>query len=87
MVLYAVGGSKRVFALAEVKGEVYDTGDQGWPYRVDVSYLVNLPVSSGVHIDEVSTTERDLLCAIRRASHIELRPEEYQRADTKLRKV
>ena len=84
MVLYAVGGSKRVFALAQVTSEVYNSGNERWPYRMDVSYSVNLPVRLGVHIDEVSTAERDLLRSLRQASYLELSPEEYERAETKL---
>ena len=88
VVLYAVGGSKRVFALAEVTSEVYKGGHEArFPYRADVRYLVNLPVSDGVHIDEVSTAERDLTHSLRRASYIELRPEEYERAATKLQEA
>jgi len=79
-------GSKRVFALAQVTSEVYENKEFArWPYRVDASYLVNLPASAGVHIDEVSTSERDLLRSLMRASYIELRPDEYERAETKLR--
>jgi len=87
MVLYAVGGSKRVFALAQVTSEIYGSGRERWPYRVDISYKVNLPVSCGVHIDEVSTPERDLRRSIRRASYIELRPEEYEQVATKLQEA
>jgi hypothetical protein len=78
MVLYAVGGSKRVFAVAEVTSEVYDTGQERWPYRLNIRYLLNLPVSSAVSINEVSTPGRNLLRAIPRASYFELRPEEYE---------
>jgi hypothetical protein len=52
---------------------------------VDIRYLVNVPASAGVHIDEVSTSERDLLRSLMRASYIELSPEEYERAAAKLR--
>ena len=87
MVLYAVGGAKRVFAIAEVMSEPYASGEIRWPFRVNVSYPVNLPVSSGVHIDQVSTPKRDLRRSIRRASYIELHPEEYQRAATRLQQA
>lgn len=88
LILYAVGGSKRVFALAQVTSEVYDGGeDDRFPYRVDINYLVNLPVSAGVHIDEVSTPERDLTRSLRRASCIELRPNEFENASTKLQEA
>jgi hypothetical protein len=86
MVLYAVR-SRRIFALAEVTSEVYDTGDAEWPFRVDIEYSVNLPVSSGVPFAEVSTPERDLLLSVRQASYVELTPEEYERAAARLREA
>ncbi len=85
MVLYAVGGEKKVFALAQVASEVYEVGNGRWPYRVDIEYEDNLPASSGVSIDEVSTSARDLRLSVRQNSYIELSPEEYERAATKLR--
>ena len=84
MILYACGGKKRIFALAEVTGEVYENGQEDWPYQLDIKYMVNLPVSSGVHLDEISTPDRDLLRSIRRRSYIQLQPEEYARAARKL---
>jgi hypothetical protein len=84
MVLYAVGGIKRVFALAEVTSGVRHSGVERWPYRLSIKYLVNLAPHSGVHLDEISTPDRDLLRAIRRRSYIKLQPEEYARAETKL---
>ena len=86
MVVYACGGSKHVFALADVTGEVYVNGQEDWPYQVDISYLVKLPVSSGVSINDISTSERNLVRPIQwGASYIELRPEEYERAAALLR--
>jgi hypothetical protein len=87
MVLYAVGGSKRVFALAEVTSPVYNSGRERFPYRTDISYLINLPSSAGVHIDEISTPQRDLLKSLLRASYIELNQKEYEKAVSKLRKA
>jgi hypothetical protein len=90
LVLYAAGGRKRVFALAEVVSGVYDAGsdyDGRWPYRVDVRYRVNVAASEGVHINEVSTPERDLLRSVGRQSYIRLNPEEYERAAGRLREV
>jgi hypothetical protein len=84
MVLYAVGGAKRVFAVAQVTSEPYPSGEKRWPFRVNISYEVNLPVSSGVHIDQVSTSKRDLRRSVRRASYIKLYPEEFERAAAKL---
>ena len=83
MFLYAVGGSKRVFALAQVSSEVYESDDADWPYRMNISYLFNLPVSSGVHIEEISA-ERNLVRSIRQASYIELSPGESALATSKL---
>lgn len=88
LVLYAAGGRKRVFAIAEVMSGVYDAGsdyDGRWPYRVDIHYLMSVPVSEGVHINEVSTSERDLLRSVRRQSYLKLSPEEYERAAVRLR--
>jgi hypothetical protein len=84
MVLYAVGGSKRVFALAEVTSPMYSNGRKRFPYRTNISYSLNLPSSAGVHIDEVSTEARELARSIPRASCIKLSPEEYERAKSKL---
>ena len=86
MVLYGVG-SRRVFALAEITSAVYSSGDADWPYRVDISYSVNLPVASGVPLDEINTPERDLLLSVRQAAYVELSPEEYERAVAKLRQA
>jgi hypothetical protein len=84
MVLYAVGGAKSVFALVEVTSEVYERSE--WPHSMDVRYLVNLPVSQGVHIDEISTSKRDLLRPIRAGrSYFRLTPDEYERAVSKLK--
>ncbi len=87
MILYAVCASKRVFALAHVTSEVHPSGNPDWPYQVDISYLVNLPVSSGVSINDISTSERDLVRPIQwGASYIELRPKEfYEQAAALLR--
>jgi hypothetical protein len=85
MVLYAVGGSKRIFALAEVTRAVYPSGLQDWPYRVDLNYEVNLPISAGVPLADINTGKRDLLRPIQRgASYVELRQEEFERAADKL---
>jgi hypothetical protein len=84
MVLYAVGGSKRVFAHVEVTSPIYNSGRERFPYRTDIRYLINLPSSAGVHIDEVSTPKRDLVRSIQRASYIELQSDEYECAVSKL---
>ena len=46
----------------------------------------DLPVSSGVHITEVSTPRRDLRQSVQRQSHLELDAEEYERAASRLRR-
>jgi hypothetical protein len=87
IVLYAPGGSKRLFALAEVTSEVYENNEyEEYPYRVDISYEVNLPVSAGIHIEEVSTPKRNLLGAIQ-GSYLRLKPEEFELAASKLRQA
>jgi hypothetical protein len=85
LVLYAAGGSKRMFGLAEITSGISDSGRERWPYRMGISYSVNLPVSSGVELAEVSTPQRDLLLSVRQASYIELSSVEYERAASKLR--
>lgn len=88
VILYAVGGSKRVFALAKVTSEVKDNDHEGWPYRVDIDYVLNLDVSSGVPIDKVSTDERDLLRPIQaQNSYFKLSHEEFERAELLLREA
>jgi hypothetical protein len=90
--LYAPGGSKSIFALAEATGDPvcdikYDPQVQGsCRWKLSVRYLINLPVASGVHINEVSTGQRNLTDSIQRASHIKLFPEECQLALSKLQK-
>jgi hypothetical protein len=88
LVLYACGGSHHIFALAEVVSQVYENGQQDWPYQVDIRYIIPLLVSAGVHIDEISTPQRDLFNAIRTGhSYIELTAEEYERAVTRLQQA
>jgi hypothetical protein len=88
---YAPGGSKRIFALAESTSEPesnpeYDPEEKGSCYwNVHVRYLINLPVNSGIHIDEITTKQRNLLKSIQRQSHIKLFPEEIELAERKLR--
>jgi uncharacterized protein (DUF433 family) len=87
LVLYAAGGLKRVFALAEVKSQVYEARSdytERWPYRVDISYLVNLPATEGVRIEEVNTPKRNLLNSLKTKSYLKLYAEEYEQALVKL---
>lgn len=87
MILYAVGGSKKVFAVVEVISEVYERSDYPqWPHSVDVRYLVNMPVSEGVPIDAISMSKRELLAIVRAGrSYFRLTPEEYEGAVSKLK--
>ena len=86
MILYAVGRRKQVFALAEVTSDVYENGQEEWRYQMDVSYAINLPVESGVSIDRISSSKRDLVGPIQwGSSFFELEPEEYERAVALLR--
>lgn len=85
MVLYAVGPVMRVFALSQVKGDVYPSGNERWPYRMNVVYRVNLSASDGIPIEQVSTPDRDLRRSVRQRSYIRLRASEFARAETMLR--
>jgi hypothetical protein len=87
MVLYAVGGSKCVFALVEVTSEVEDSGQEAWPYLVKIRTVMNLRPSCGVSIDKIRH-ERDLLRAVRaQHSYIKLTPKEYEVAEAQLRQA
>jgi hypothetical protein len=94
LVLYAAGGSRYLFALAEVISEVRDVlpgGYEGkdyktYPYRVDIKYIFRVPVSAGIHINEITTPKRNLPGAIRR-SYIKLKPEEFESAVSKLQRA
>jgi hypothetical protein len=87
--LYAPGGSKRIFALAEAIRDPehdpkYNPDKEGSCYwRLAVRYLISLPVASGIHISDVSS-HRDLTKSLLRASHIELSSQESGSARKKL---
>jgi hypothetical protein len=81
--LYAPGGSQRIFALAEAISDPQPKKVGNCQWSLEVRYLINLPVTSGILINEVSS-DRHLIKSIKQASHIELRPEEYQSAYSKL---
>jgi hypothetical protein len=91
LVLYAAGGSKCLFALANVVSGVYDitteTKDnrdrETYPYRVDIEYVYWVPVSVGIHIDEITTPLRELPKAVQ-GSYLRLKPEEIGLAESKL---
>jgi hypothetical protein len=85
--LYAPGGTKSIFALAEAIGDPYNPNAVGHEYwNVNIRYLINLPVTSGIHIDEIITSQRNLLKSIQRQSHIKLSSEEAELALHKLQK-
>ena len=83
LVLYAAGGRKCVFAIAEVISEIKASEFDDWPYRVDINYLMRLHPADGVPIDEVSSG-RDLARSIGQHTYIVLQPEEYERARAKM---
>jgi len=91
VLLYAPGGSRRIFALAEVDGNpepdpdysAHVNGSCQW--RLRVRYLINLPVDSGIFIEEANTGTRNLAHSVRQQSHIRLTTDEYELAYSKLR--
>jgi hypothetical protein len=82
--LYAPGGSRSIFALAEAIADPehdikYDPKEEGsCRWKLHIRYLTNLPVASGISIDEVSSGQRSLTHSVRQQSHIRLSPEEYK---------
>src|SRR5687767_9052165 len=87
--LYAPGGSRRIFALAEAirdpeRDPNYDPDQEGsCQWKIPVHFLINLPVASGIVIDDIISGQRDLTQSIQRASHIKLLPEESDTAQRK----
>ncbi|HVG19009.1 MAG TPA: hypothetical protein VNI02_08135 [Blastocatellia bacterium] len=79
LVLYAAGGRKCVFALAEVTSDVKPSDYGDWPHRLEIRYLVNLSPADGILAQEISTT-RDLTMSVRQQTCVKLQPEEYERA-------
>jgi hypothetical protein len=55
-------------------------------WNINIRYLINLPVDTGIHIDEISI-ERNLAKSIQRQSHIKLSPEEFKLAVEELQKI
>jgi hypothetical protein len=90
--LYAPGGSRRIFAFAEAAGDPepdpgYDPREAGsCRWRIRVRYIINLPVDSGIFIEDANVGSRDLAQSVCRQSHIRLSSEEYDLANRKLRK-
>lgn len=83
LILYAAGGRKCVFAIAEVTSEVKASEFDDWPYRVDINYVVRLHPADGVPIAEVNI-ERDLSRSIGQHTYIVLYRDEYERARSML---
>jgi hypothetical protein len=88
--LYAPGGSRRIFALAEVVSDPerdpdYKPNEHGsCQWRLSVSYLRNMPVASGILLDDIMSGERDLRLSLRQASHVRLLASESELAYRKL---
>jgi hypothetical protein len=88
--LYAPGGSRRIFVLAEAVADPerdsnYNLNKEGSCRRkLRVRYLINLPVASGILIDEVISDQRDLRKSLRQAPHVKLLPKESESAHRKL---
>ena len=86
LILYAPGGSKKIFGLAEVTTDPvpdpnYNRHEHGaTPWKVSLAYPrgIIMPVAHGVSIDDVKLS-RDLTLSIRRRSHIKLKTEEYEK--------
>lgn len=88
---YAPGrNNRRIFALVEALGTPeydpkFNRDEEGsCQWRLRVRYLINLPVRSGILIDDVITSQRDLTKSVRQAGHIRLLPEESELAYRKL---
>lgn len=91
--LYAPGGSRSIFALAEATSDPehdnnYSPKEEGsCQWKLRVRYLINLPVASGITIDEVNAGHRKLIRSVCQQSHIKLFPGEYKLAYDKLQEV
>lgn len=88
---YAPGGSRRIFAIAEADGdpepdpEFNPNKDGSTRWRVSVRYIINLPVNSGIFLEDANAGGRNLAKSVCQQSHIRLSPEEYRLANRKLR--
>lgn len=93
VLLYAPGGSRRIFALAVAVGDpepdpdysLHVNGSCLW--RLRVRYLINLPVDSGIFIEEANAGTCNLAHSVRQQSHIRLSSDEYELACSKLRNI
>src|SRR5208283_2799387 len=77
--LYAPGGTRRIFALAEAVSEPEHDSDYNpskvgsCRWRLRVHYEINLPVTSGIFFGYF-VNHRDLTKSLRQQSHIKLLP-------------
>src|ERR1035437_7516831 len=94
--LFAPGGSRRIFALAKAAGN--PEHDPEWNpkdkescyWKLPVRYMedLNLPVASGILIDDVISHRKvKLTRSIGQKSHIKRRPEESESVKSKLRDI
>ena len=89
--LYAPGGSKRIFAAAEVQTDPeqdgnYDPGEHGsCRWKIHIKYLMNLQVESGISIDQASQPIRALSNSVKQQSHIKLSTDEYEHIHKRLK--
>lgn len=79
LILYAAGGAQTIFAKCSVVSEVYASGNESWPFRVDIDYEINVLPAEGVPIGAVSL-QRNLGISVLRQSYIRLYEEEFERA-------
>jgi hypothetical protein len=88
--LYAPGGSKRIFATAEVVTDPeqdanYDPSENGsCRWKIHIRYLINLQVESGISIDQASLPTRALANSVKQQSHIKLSTDEYKHIHKRL---
>jgi hypothetical protein len=65
----------------------YDPEKEGSCYwKLYIKYEINLPVNSGIHIDEISTSVRKLSKSVQQQSYVKLLPEEVELALSKLQR-
>ena len=88
--LYAPGGSKSIFALATAQTDPgQDTNynpreDGSCRWKICIKYLINLPVASGISINDASLPIRNLSNSVTQQSHIKLSSDEYKHIYNKL---
>lgn len=83
LILYACGGSKRIFADAAIIGTAYlVAGDGRWPYRMNVTFVVNVLPADGILLAEVNVGRNLQNCV--RAPYFRLTDEEFDQASALL---